>query len=239
MWCPKCENEYVEGITHCADCGVELVESLDNEVSQNEIVFEADSFSESASSDDNSSNQITDFDAAGDITENILEDASDMEQAGPNIPTHPYVSKKSKKEDVKSTAQTFTLVSIVGFILLILFWAGIIPLNTATYMKVMLSVVMGTMFIIFFFVGIRSFKDLKALEQEADTEEDSFATITEWFHQTYSTDDIDAELDTKEQEEMLYFARYEKMRQLISEAYEDLDPSFLDHIIETLYAELF
>ena len=27
-WCPKCKNEYIEGITTCADCGVELVEEL-------------------------------------------------------------------------------------------------------------------------------------------------------------------------------------------------------------------
>lgn len=27
-WCPKCRNEYVEGITRCADCGSELVDSL-------------------------------------------------------------------------------------------------------------------------------------------------------------------------------------------------------------------
>ena len=29
-WCPKCKNEYREGFTVCADCGCELVESLDN-----------------------------------------------------------------------------------------------------------------------------------------------------------------------------------------------------------------
>lgn len=28
-WCPKCKNEYVKGIRVCADCGCELVESLD------------------------------------------------------------------------------------------------------------------------------------------------------------------------------------------------------------------
>lgn len=29
MWCPKCKNEYVAGITQCADCGVALVDSLE------------------------------------------------------------------------------------------------------------------------------------------------------------------------------------------------------------------
>lgn len=28
-WCPKCKNEYVEGITICADCKVELTDSLE------------------------------------------------------------------------------------------------------------------------------------------------------------------------------------------------------------------
>lgn len=30
-WCPKCKNEYVEGITTCAECNVDLVEELPEE----------------------------------------------------------------------------------------------------------------------------------------------------------------------------------------------------------------
>ena len=31
-WCPKCKNEYKDGFTVCADCGTELVASLDEKV---------------------------------------------------------------------------------------------------------------------------------------------------------------------------------------------------------------
>lgn len=32
MWCPKCRNEYIEGVTTCVDCGCELVSELPEEI---------------------------------------------------------------------------------------------------------------------------------------------------------------------------------------------------------------
>lgn len=32
MWCPKCRNEYIEGVTTCVDCGCELVDELPEEI---------------------------------------------------------------------------------------------------------------------------------------------------------------------------------------------------------------
>lgn len=36
MWCPKCKNEYIEGITTCVDCGCELVDSLPEKTDKTE-----------------------------------------------------------------------------------------------------------------------------------------------------------------------------------------------------------
>lgn len=38
MWCPKCKNEYREGITVCADCGIPLVEALDEAKEDRELL---------------------------------------------------------------------------------------------------------------------------------------------------------------------------------------------------------
>lgn len=35
-WCPKCKNEYIEGITTCTECGVELVDELPEEINPEE-----------------------------------------------------------------------------------------------------------------------------------------------------------------------------------------------------------
>ena len=86
-------------------------------------------------------------------------------------PSHAYVSKKTKKEDVTSTAYTFTIVSVAGFILLILFGLDLLPFHSASYTKTLILIVMGVMFAIFFFIGIKSFMELKTLSNAAAREE--------------------------------------------------------------------
>ncbi len=34
MWCPKCRNEYINGVTTCVDCGCDLVEELPEEIDE-------------------------------------------------------------------------------------------------------------------------------------------------------------------------------------------------------------
>lgn len=212
MWCPKCKNEYIEGITRCADCGLDLTETL----TENSKTFDSDVFS---MPDDTNASTVLD------------------EEEAPKACV--FVSKRTKQEDLRSTAYSFVLVSILGAVLLILFAVGIIPLNMTGYMKVLSCSVMGIVFFLFFIIGIRSFIQLKSVKKEALEEERYFKMITEWFKGANSSDRADWDIESNQPKEQIYFVRYEKMKQLIEEKYPSLDEAFLDHIIESLYDELF
>lgn len=149
-----------------------------------------------------------------------------------------YISKRAKAEDLKSTAYTFTLVSILGIILLILFLFGVLPIQVADYMKTLMSFVMGGMLLIFLIIGILSFVQLKPLLLAADKEDALLEEITSRFREECSPDRIDSMLSDSA-EEPLYFKRYSIMQQLLKEKYPDLEAAFADHIIDMLYSELF
>ena len=150
-----------------------------------------------------------------------------------------YVSKESKIEETKSTAYSFLLVSVFGFIALILFATGVLPVNVADYMKIMLCIVMGVMLLIFFVIGIVSLRQLKTLGTQAEKENDLSSEIISWFTSTYSAKDIDESMDEDVFDQDLYFKRYEIMTRFHSKQYPDLEETFLDHLVEELYGNLF
>lgn len=150
-----------------------------------------------------------------------------------------YVSKESKKEETKSTAYSFLLVSILGFIALILFATGVLPIHVAGYMKIMLCIVMGIMLLIFFVIGIVSLRQLKTLDTQAQKENNLESEIVSWFTDTYTANDIDESFDEEVSGQDLYFKRYEIMTRFLSRQYPDLEETFLDHLVEELYGKLF
>ena len=150
-----------------------------------------------------------------------------------------YVSKESKKEETKSTAYSFLLVSVFGFIALILFATGVLPVHVADYMKIMLCIVMGVMLLIFFVIGIVSLRQLKTLGTQAEKENDLSSEIISWFTSTYSAKDIDESMDEEVFDQDLYFKRYEIMTRFLSKQYRDLEETFQDHLVEELYGKLF
>ena len=152
-----------------------------------------------------------------------------------------YKEKDAKLEDSKSTAYTFLFVGAAGVVFLILMNTGVIDIPMTNYMKIMMTVVMSILFLIFLVIGFLHFKGLKQMSADAQAEEDKTSEIMNWFLTSYSGEVLDNSLAIPESMamEQLYFIRYERMKVLLDAQYPNLAEDYSEHILELLYGELF
>lgn len=214
MWCPKCKAEYRDGITVCADCKVPLVKTLPIEVD--------------ASSAENKVRTLNQIDGRENLQ--VLSDGSKA-----------YVGMHTKYEDMKSTAYSFILVGAAGIILMLLIFTGLIPLQFAAYMKSIMGIVMGGMFLIFLLIGLRSYMQLGNLKQRVQKELEDTDAAKSWFFETFSAKSIDAltEITKDTPMQQKYFNRSHFMKQKLLEQFPNYEASFVDYLIEQFYEDLF
>ncbi len=217
MWCPKCKTEYVNGITKCADCGIDLVESL----------------------------PAASYEALSSETKDKLEHLKATEASKNTIQPKDgstlYIDKHSQYEEMKSSAYTFLMVGALGILALVLVGLDIIPLHMASYMKIIMAIVMGGLFLFFLIIGAKSYQKMKILAKDAKKEETDTQEILTWFLNKEDADSIDASIPHIEttENEQLYFYRYEYIKGILSEKYPDFDENYAEALIEKIYTKLF
>lgn len=151
-----------------------------------------------------------------------------------------YKDAKTKIEDVKSTAWSFTIVAVIGFVLLLSLDFDLLPFTISQEQKPLMSVVMGLVFLVFLIVGLKSFISLKAVSQNALEEEALEKQIYDWFLETYGEEMRSYKSSAFEEEaDFSYYPRTEKMEQLIISEYPSVKEDMKEHLIERLYSELF
>lgn len=227
-WCPVCKNEYREGIKFCAECKVELVERLE---------------------DEKKSDELSEQEKIARVRAMLAEeqDGQDEEEGTlEKMPVyHAYQNSASKAEDNRTSAYTLLFVGILGFILVLLIFVGVIPLyQNATTTKYLMCGVMGAMFILFIVFGSVSMRNSKILFVKAKSEDSLLSELTKWCEKNLNAEQIDAGLfdDTADQtiaEEQKYFKRSDRMKTIISDNFMNLDEAFLEHFVDEYYQELF
>ena len=229
-WCPVCKNEYREGIKLCAECKVELVEHLVDEKEQNAELEEQDKLARMRAM------------LAVEAEELAEEDEEVSEQVAVY---HAYQNSAAKAEDNRTSAYTLFFVGILGFILVLLVFVGVIPLyQNASTTKYLVCGVMGAMFILFIVFGVVSMRNSKILLIKAKSENSLLSELTKWCEENLSAEQIDSGLfDEDVQEEMVeeqkYFKRTDKMKAVISEKFMNLDEALLEHFVDEYYQGLF
>ena len=228
-WCPKCETEYREGITVCADCGSVLVDDL----SDKKAVVEIETISQSMEEvlQDMSEEEVV---ALLEETQKEAMERRKRLAEGPGV----YVESSKKAQDFKSGGFALLFTGGIGLIFVLLVLFHVIELHMNLFSKYLILGVMGTMFILFLVMGFLSVKSYKKFEMKASEEDNLTKNLAAWCKENLKQDRIDADIEDAS-EELLYFQRTEKMKEIVSSKFMNLDAAFLDSFIDDIYPEIF
>lgn len=211
-WCPSCKNEYVEGITRCPDCQVDLVAELPLETKEEPLEIPEDyTFPE-------------DFDPR-----KILEPKKAPE------PAKIYRRPEDRYGDMRSSAWTFLSLGVAGLLLSALSWAGIIHLPLHNFALA----VMTALFLVFIGVGIASLQNAGKLKANIASENAFTESVIQWYRQEGCKSPALTELSTDQPEELLYFQRSEIIQTLLKEQFPQIDLALLEKLTDDFCEENF
>ncbi|MBO4902487.1 MAG: hypothetical protein J5518_06820 [Lachnospiraceae bacterium] len=228
-WCPNCKYEYKEGITVCADCGAELVDSLD-EIETEEPVQDSEDVSDLSALDGLTHEELEEY-----TKEVLLKQDEVKEIAG-------YRKAKDRAGDLRSSGYALAGVGALGLIVMALYVSGVIHIPLSDNIRLISIITLSAMFLFFLIMGIRSFADAKkcdadSVEEEAlDEQVINFATSN---LTAASVDEACGLAETEAEEEMKYFARTAYMKKILSEEFQDLTPAHLENLMERIYTEIY
>ena len=259
-WCPKCKNEYREGITVCADCGCELVNEEQMEELVSVIFGEEEQMTslkafleyqqiEGAVIRYDEQDQVfellvrkNDRERALEIARIFLEQEGSLSQNREEKEENSTVYEKSeqKAEDNRSSAWTLLVVGGAGLVFLILGMGGVLPFSVGN--PYLFYGVMSAVFLLFIVMCVVSMKNARVFEKKAESENTLRETLEKWCRENLDAEEIDKELGdvSGDGEEILYFKRYEKLKEKLNHQFMNLDQAFLENLIdETIYDMVF
>lgn len=268
-WCPKCKNEYKDGIEICADCGCHLFDTLGTEVvaflgPENEAdklldYLDEKGFDFAYKQYNNKEGQFEVLIQESKIDDlrpcmkdyfNMIraeeaqkrqdyDDMYDSVGADEPIVMTRYKKPADRATEYKAGAATLLLMGIAGMVVLILVDIGIIPLYFTTDRKILINTVLGGTFVLFIGLGISSYITYKKLCAQVKIDDELEQNVINWFNSTVAVSDLTANENNKESEEVLYFQRFKSIKSKINGQFSDLDPAFVEYLADKLYNDLF
>ncbi len=259
-WCPKCKNEYYEGIKVCADCGTELVDSLEEWEAERRKEEEAQRAEQLAALREmmEEDSGLSDAESAGDMEnpENAEDpDEPDGEKASSEKPEEKgakgaegvsrgvYQNYEEKAADNKSSAYTLLVVGVLGIIVIVLCFCDVIKVPLSESSRFMILGVMGAMFLFFIVMGVVSMKNAGKYAKKAESEKELTKELEKWFVEYVTAEKIDEGLFTEEEadfsEEQKYFKRFDRMKELLSERFLNLNEGYVDRFLDKHYQDIF
>ena len=229
-YCPKCDMEFIDGITVCTDCGGPLVESKE--------VADAMKREEK---EKQKAERLAAMAEAG-ITPEMLSPEENAKKAAARAQSHVYVNKSQKYQDMKSSASAFYGVGAVLVVLSALLWANVIHVpieGTARFLTFGVLTIMGVGSLI---VAVSTSKSAKEMSSLVHEEENRTRSIVEDFIKSHTADTLDRQLGNELEgltPEEISLKRLDLIQDILVTTHDIADQTYADSIAEELYGKLF
>lgn len=238
-YCPKCDMEFVEGITVCTDCGSPLYESQ-------EAAMAAKKEEEEKSRQLFRETMEQLKEAAMDAEEDELEKSSASEPKKAAVSTV-YVKKSSRYEDMKSSASAFLLMGCVTLLLAGICGIGILPVAASS--RMVFTIIFALIGIGCLYIFWKTKKDAAVMKEAASEENKETEAIIAAFLSAHSGTQIDSQLakdmaalgESLEDDspEELSLKRYGLIQDYLVTEHDLPDPSYVDLLTEEIYNRLY
>ena len=239
LYCPKCDMEFVEGVTICTDCGGPLVNSKEEALALAQK--EKEELQRQQEEEFTARMREAEAELAA-IKEMAQENGENTETACRREPAQVYVKKSQRFDDLQSSASAFLLIGSIMTLGGVLLWLGIIPLPMAGVSGIITKSVLTLMGIGALIVAFTSSKDAKKLSGQIAQEEETTKNIIQWFLDTYTGEQLDKQILSESGQlspEEHSLKRFDLIQDLLITNKDLADPSYVDLLCEEIYSKLF
>lgn len=257
-WCPKCKQEFQDGITVCPTCDETLVKELDTTVVMKEINFFSEeevnkfiSFLEYSNilntdferddtlglyyircEEDDVQEIVKLFKAFKSVEEEIIEEAETEEEleeeAEEAVASAPYVKKKDQYADANSTGYMLVIIGVIGL--------GYVALNYFDILHLLNGIIPYSLNILLFsaaiIYGIYSLHQAKLLKEQIAEEEALAAEITKWLDENLTEEFLAKVSDSSLPKEANFLKQLTAAKKLVLKQFPDVKENFLESLVE-------
>ncbi len=233
-YCPKCDMEFVEGITVCTDCGGPLVSSREEYERMKE---QEDEEAREALQKELRQN----MEDLGEAMSGAIPTPALRRRAMPQDEV--YVSKADRYEDYSSSATAFIIVGAVAVIAAVLGFAGVLPLPFYGTFRSIMLVLIAVIGAACFVVAFHSLRTARSIKGEVAEEKEVTADITGWFLENHTAEGLDAQIDSENrgdlQPEERTLKRLSLIQDILVTGYDIVDQAYVDELAEEIYDRMF
>lgn len=229
-YCPKCDMEFIEGITVCSDCGEPLVESKEAAAAMKKQEQEIEAARQAA---EESGEWAVNPDGYNN---------TDADKGTPPPVARVYVTKARQYDDLKSSATAFFLIGGIMVVGSILCWLSLIKLPFAGNSRMLSQGVMTVLGLVFLYIGFTSDKSAKVVHDQIGKEEMATWQLVEWFAGSYSADELDQRIvqdygELSPEEHSL--KRFGLIEDILITNHDIANQSYVDSLVEEIYTKVF